>query len=203
MPENTKELFSTPFSPSYWKAAAGELKSTKKLVLTALFIALQIALSAFFIPVGANLRIFFTFFITALGGLIYGPVLALIAGLLNDLIGYMVHPSGPFFWGYILTSMAGALIYALFFYRTRITIVKIALAKLCVNVFVNIGLNCLWSQMLYGKGYLYYLAKSLVKNIALLPVEIIILVLFFQLMLPVLYHTKLVVRQPTNRIPVI
>ena len=37
-------LYSHPFSRAYWKDAASELKDTKMLVITALMIALRIAL---------------------------------------------------------------------------------------------------------------------------------------------------------------
>ena len=93
---------------------------------------------------------------------------------------------GPFFPGYTLTAMAGSFVYALFLYRARITVRRIVLCKLCVNLLVNVGLNCLWSAMLYSKGYLFYLGQSLAKNLLMLPVEIVILLTFLRIMLPVL-----------------
>ena len=58
------------------------------------------------------------------------------------------------------------------------------LAKLVVNLGVNVGLGALWSSMLYGKGYYYYLVKSLIKNIGMLPIETVLLFLFFKAILP-------------------
>ncbi|WP_343252517.1 folate family ECF transporter S component [Ligaoa zhengdingensis] len=194
-------LFSTPFSLAYWRAACGELKSLRMLALAALFVGIRVVISTFFIPVGENLRIYFSFFETALCGLVCGPVIGVMAGFVGDLVGFFVHPFGGFFFGYTVTAMVSGLIYGLAFYRTRITALKVFLCKLSINLLVNVGLGALWSAMLYGKGYYYYLAKSLVKNLLLLPIETVLLVLFFQLMLPVLARAHLGAPQPTKRIP--
>ena len=90
--------------------------------------------------------------------------------------------------------------YALFFYRARITGLRILLAKLTVNVGVNIALGALWSSMLYGKGYYYYLVKSTIKNIGLLPVETILLFLFFKAALPAAIHGGLLPEQKGVRL---
>lgn len=77
----------------------------------------------------------------------------------------------------------------------------IVLCKLCVNLLVNVGLNCLWSAMLYSKGYLFYLGQSLAKNLLMLPVEVVILLTFLRIMLPVLSSAGLTPPQPTKHIP--
>ena len=201
--EQTQLLFDTPFSLKYWSCAKMEMKSVKILVLTALFIAMRIAVSSFFIPVGDNLRIYCSFFVNALGSMIYGPFVALAQGFVSDILGFIIHPSGAFFPGYVLTSMAGSFLYALFFYRTKISVLKIFLCKLSVNVLVNIGMGSLWSAMLYGNGFFYYAAKSIVKNITLLPFEVIVLCLFFRIMMPVLMRSGLIPIQKNFKISIL
>ncbi len=199
-PSKTK-LFPLPFTKEYWQTAVREGKQLRMLAVAALLVALRIVISSFFIPIGENQRIYFSFFVNALGSLIYGPVVSLGTGFVSDILGYIIHPTGEFFPGYTLTTMMGAFTYAVFFYRARITVLRITLCKICVNLLVNVGLGALWSTILYGKGYLYYLTKSLIKNIGMLPVEVIVLVLFFQMMLPVVSRLKLTPPQPTTRIP--
>jgi ECF transporter S component (folate family) len=194
-------LYSAPFFPSYWRSAARELESLRILALAALFVAIHVALRALFIPVGENLRIYFTFFVTALSAMICGPVIALISGFIGDILGYIVTPSGIFFPGYTLSSMLGGLTFALFLYRARISVLRILLSKLCVNLFVNMLLGSVWSAVQFGKGYYSYLAKSAAKNILLLPFEVILLTLFFQLAIPTAVRAGLMPRQPTRRIP--
>lgn len=201
MTQYVRTLFSHPFSKAYWKDASSQSKSVRILAIAAIFIALKIAFASFFIPVGDNLRVYFSFLITAIQAAVCGPVVAMFCGFFGDLIEFALHPSGPFFIGYSISSLLGALLYALFFYKARITILRIALSKLCVNLFVNVILGSLWSYMLYSKGFLYYLAKSVVKNTVMLPFEIILLVLFFQLILPYLQKQGWISPQKYKRIP--
>lgn len=169
-----------------FKTSIQKLKSTKNLTIIALLIATKIAIGSIYIPVGDNLRIYFKFFITALEGAMFGPSVAIITGALSDLIGFILFPSGPFFIGYTISSATGGLIFALFLYDTNITVLKLALSKLFVNIFVNIGMGSLWSSILFSKGYIYYLIQSTIKNIVLLPFEIILLTIVFNLLLPYL-----------------
>lgn len=194
-------LLPGPWSPAWWRSALAELRSFRTMVLAALLLALRIVVSAFFIPLGDNLRVYFSFFVTGLGSVVFGPFWALLYGFGSDVLGYLIHPTGGFFPGYVLTAMLGALCYALFLYRARITVLRLFLCKLCVNLLVNVGLGALWSSILYGKGYYYYLAKSIVKNLLLLPVETALLVLFLSLMLPIMARSGLVPAQPGRRIP--
>lgn len=194
-------MFKTPFSVRYWKLAAQELKILRVLAIAALFVGLRIVVSTFFIPLGDNLRIYFSFFVPALGSLIYGPFVGMLSGFASDILGYFVHPSGGFFPGYTVTAILSGLVYALFFYRARITVVRIFFCKFCINLFINVGLGSLWSAILYGKGFYYYMAKSIVKNTLLLPLEVLLLVLFFQMLLPVIGSRGLIPKQDTKRIP--
>ena len=195
-------LFKAPLSFAYWKTAADEIKKPKILAFAALVIAIRIIISSFFIPLPfGNLRIYFGFFANALGSLIYGPVVALFVGFIHDILSYSIAPSGAFFPGYTLTAMLGSFVYALFLYRARISVLRIALCKLSVNLFVNVLLGSLWSAILYNKGYYYYMTTSILKNGTLLIPEIIVLVLFFQMMLPLISKYELIPKPSTLRIP--
>ncbi len=156
---------------------------------------LRIVLSGLYIPLGDNLNIFFGYFVNSLGAAIYGPVVALLSGFATDVLGYFVHPTGPFFPGYVLSTMLGSFFYALFFYRARVTALRVVLAKLSVNLLVNVGLGALWSAIQFSKGYYYYLVKSLAKNIGLLPVEALLLWLFLRAMAPICTKNGLLPKQ--------
>ena len=199
---NPSTLFRTPFSGAYWKQAIADSKSIRMLTVAALLIALRLILKNFNIPISQGQNIYFGYIFNAIGAMIYGPVMGVLTGFVVDILGFILFPSPyGFFFGYTITAIAGSFIYALFFYRTKITVLKIALAKISVNVLVNIGLGALWSSMLYGKGYFYYLAKSVVKNVVMLPVEIFLLYFFLQLMIPILTRMQLIPKQPAAKIP--
>lgn len=172
-------------SRSYWIAALGEVKKLRQLVFAALICALSIVVGALYVVVGDNLRIYFTFFITAAGCAVYGPVMGMLVAAVTDTLNFVLFPSGPYFPGYLLGEMLAALIYGAFLYGRRITVFRLFGAKFLVNYVVNVLLGCLWSQILYGKGYLYYLVKSLIKNSLLLPLEVMALAALFAVLVPV------------------
>ena len=200
--QTSNKLFSTPFSGEYWKSAVSDSKNLRMLTIAALLMALRLILKNFNIPIAQGMTIYFGYLLNALGAMIYGPIMGIITGFVVDILGFILFPSPyGFFFGYTITAMAGSFIYGIFLYKTKLTVFKIALAKLSVNIFVNIGLGALWSSILYGKGYFYYLAKSVLKNTVMLPLEILLLVLFLQVMHPILSQMRICPKQPSKKIP--
>ena len=125
----------------------------------------------------------------------------MVFAVAEDTLSFFLSSGGyPYFPGYALTTLLGCLTYALCFYRARITWRRIILAKTLTNL-QNVFLGSLWSAMLYSKGYLFYLGQSLAKNLLMLPVEIVILLTFLRMMLPVLSSAGLTPPQPTKHIP--
>ncbi len=179
-------LYKHPFSRSYWRDAANDFKKLPTLAFSAVMIAACVALSLIpSIPVGNEVRVSWGFLARATCGMVGGPVNALVFGLAEDTISYLIHPTGPYFPGYALTTMLGTLLYALFLYRAKTSVVRIFLAKLSTNI-LNVTLGALWSSILYGKAYLVVASTSLVKNAIMLPVQTIMLVVLFAALLPIL-----------------
>ena len=195
------QLFKTPFSAAYWKTAAAELKNYRALVFSALMIAACIVLSHCKIPLGENLCLSVTFLARALCALVCGPVVVILFGAAEDTLSFFLSSGGyPYFPGYMLTTILGCMIYALFFYRAKITWRRIILAKVITNI-QNVLLGSLWSAMLYSKGYIYYLTTSAVKNALYLPLQILMLGFLLQALLPVLHKTgKLPLQLPEERL---
>ena len=194
-------IFKTPFSAAYWRTAALEVKNYRSIVFSALMIAACIVLSHCSIRVGESLSISVTFLARALCSLVCGPVMGILFGAAEDTLSFFLSSGGyPYFPGYMLTTILGCMIYALFFYRARITWRRIILAKLLTNM-QNVLLGSLWSAILYSKGYLYYMAASAVKNVLYLPLQILMLGFLFQALLPVLGRQgKLPNQLPQGRI---
>lgn len=190
MSETTSSQASDPScslrSPLYWRGAAGEVKKLRTLAVSAIFLALSSAVASVFIPLPNNLRVYFTYGPKALCAAVIGPVSGLLFGLTGDLLGFVLHPTGGFFPGYTLTSMMGMFLYGLGLYRKKITVRRLALTKLLVNLVCNAGLNVLWSAILYQKAWIVYFTASLTKNLALWPVETAVLVLVFRLVGPLM-----------------
>ena len=185
-----------PFSKDDWSYALQELKKPRCLTFGALVCALSIALGSFYLVVGSNLRIYLTFIVKSLGCAVYGPIVGAIVAFLSDTIGFLLFPSGPYFPGYLLSEILAACIYSLFLYRERFHWLRALAAKMLINYLINVLLGCLWSYLLYGKTYLYYLTTSLIKNTLLQPIEVIIMTVVFSMLRPFLTKYLLV---PRNR----
>lgn len=185
------------FNKEYWESSFQKLKDTKYLTIMALFIALKVMAEVFFdIRIAENLFISLSFVFASIEACIIGPGAGLVSGFITDIISFILNSKGySFFPGYTLSAMLGMFIFGLFFYRQRITITKIIGAKFCINYFVNALLGSVWSTIIMSKGYFYYLAQSLIKNTILLPIEVIILVLLFNLLIPILEKKGLIIKQ--------
>ena len=193
-------MFKFITSKQYWSEAAGRLSDLRVMLICSMCIALSVILGYFYIPLNESLYIRFTYLAASTVGLVAGPVVALVFGAAVDLVDFMLHPTNVFFFGYTISSMVGALIYALFYYRKRITVVRIIFCRLAVNLVVNVFLGAIWSSILYGKGYIYRLVISYIKNIALLPVEVAVTVAFFSLLLLAFKTTNYIPNEQIRKI---
>ena len=188
-------LFPSPFSKGYWRTAAAELKDTKMLVVTALMIALRVALKPLAIPLGPQLSIQTAMLATALGAMIFGPVMAIPAAIISDTVGFMIYPTGDYFLPFVLTEIGSTMLYALLLYRAKVTPTRVMLSRFFICFFINVVLQ----QFIYAWWYVYIgnpdQAKESVlgimtvarifKNLAMFPIEAVVLTLFLKFLLPV------------------
>ena len=182
-------LFDSPFHRDYWRLAVREFSSLRMLILAGILTALRIAIKSLRVPVGPDLNITFGFLVNAVGSMIYGPVVAIAASAVSDTAGAILFPTGTYFFPFIFEEIAGGLIFALFFYRARISTTRVLMGRFSVTVVCNLLLNPLflmWYYALYlGKAYRFMTWPRLAKNIALFPVQTVLLVLLFRLLLPI------------------
>ena len=199
--QKSTALYPHPFSKAYWKDAAAELKSIKMLVVTALMIALRIALKPLAIPLGPQLSIQTAMLATALGAMIFGPVVAIPAAMISDTIGFMIFPTGDYFLPFMLTEIASTMIYALCLYRAKPSATRVIIARFLICFFVNIILQ----QYIFAWQYTYMgnpdkakdavlgimTTARLAKNLFFFPIESIVLTLFLKVLLPVTSRARL------------
>lgn len=169
-----------------------ELKSTRCLALTALLIAINIALDllGLTIKLPPNLRIGFGFLCNAAVGMLFGPVVGMMAGVCTDVLGYFAGnlTMGAYFPGYTLTAITAGLFWGLWLYPRKLTVWRALGAKACINLFCNIGLNTLWLTITGGKAMGALLALRVPKNLLMLPIETVLLYFGMKLVLR-LYQT--------------
>ena len=134
-------------------------------------------------------KISWGFLARALCALVGGPVNALLFGFVEDTVGYFINPDGGYNPFYILTTMLGVFTYALFLYRSEVTVARIFLAKLFTNV-QNVFLQSLGTYLWYsaGKGYWVLVGERAVKNAVMLPIQTVMLAALFAALLPTLHR---------------
>ena len=199
--QKSTAIYPHPFSRAYWRDAAAELKDTKMLVITALMIALRVALKPLAIPLGPQLSIQTAMLATALGAMIFGPVVAIPAAIVSDTVGFMIFPTGDYFLPFMLTEIASTMFYAIFLYRAKVNALRVMLSRFCICFFVNVVLQ----QFIYAWWYVYVgnpeqaresilgimTLSRILKNVAMFPIESVVLTLFLKMLLPVTQRAKI------------
>ena len=197
-------LYATPFSKAYWVDAAMELKNTKILVIAALLIALRVAMKWASVPLAPNLRINIGApLVNALGAMIFGPVVAGLAACVSDTLGVILFPQGPYFFPCMFVEVAGSMIFAMYFYRAKITATRVILARFTMDLLVNICLNsaimCWYFQVIYGKSYVAMILPAVIKNLCMFPIEAFLLALFLSIIIPITYRMGLTFDNSADR----
>lgn len=193
--QRSTTLYAHPFSKAYWKDAAAELKSTRMLVVTALLIALRIALKPLAIPLGPQLSIQTAMLATALGAMIFGPVVAIPAAIISDTIGFMIWPNGDYFLPFVLTEIASTMAYALCLYRAKPSTTRVMLSRFIICFFVNLILQTgilAWQYDYLGNPQKakdqilgIFAVVRVFKNLCMFPIESVVLTLFLRVMMPI------------------
>lgn len=202
--QKSTTLYPHPFSKAYWRDAAMELKDTKMLVIAALMIALRVSMKWTVIPLAPNLNINVGApLINAMGAMIFGPVVAALAACVSDLLGFLLFPQGGvYFLPYMFVEVAGSVLFALFFYRAKVTVTRVILARFSMDLFVNIILNSFVSMWYYaaimGKSYAFMILPAVIKNLCLFPIESFLLTLFLSVVIPVTRRLKLTYVAPSD-----
>ncbi|MBQ9842729.1 MAG: folate family ECF transporter S component [Oscillospiraceae bacterium] len=193
--EKSTAVYKTPFSKGYWRDAAMELKDTKMLVFAALIIALRVALKTLVkIPLAPNLDITPAFLANALGAMVYGPVVGGLAAIISDVLGVLLR-GDTYFLPYVLTEISGSVIFAMFFYRQKITPTRVILSRFCICLFVNIlmqtPIDILFQKVMYGKSTYVLTLPRIFKNLFMFPIESVVLTLFLRVMQPLTTRMRL------------
>lgn len=197
MQKTEQKLYTTPFSRGYWRDAAAQLFDVRILCVTAVLIALRVAIKAVQIPIGPELNITFGFFVNALGASIFGPVVAMLAAAITDTLGCILFPQGSYFFPFIFVEIAGSLVFALWLWRAKLSATRVILSRFSVSVVCNYILNPLimiWYYAWLGNGqsYAFVTLPRVVKNVALFPFEAFLLVIFMGAMIPILARFRLI-----------
>ena len=199
--QKSTALYPHPFSKAYWRDAAAEMKDIRMLVVTALMVALRIALKPFAIYIGPQMAIQTATLATALGAMIFGPVVAIPAAMVSDTIGFMIFPTGDYFLPFMLTEIAGTMFYALCLYRAKPSATRVIIARFLICFVVNVVLQ----QFIFAWQYTYMgnpekakdsimgimTTARIFKNLFFFPIESVVITLFLKVLIPITSRAKL------------
>lgn len=145
----------------------------KKMVLTAMLIAVEIVLSRFCSIATPIVKIGFAFLPIVVVAMMFGPLYAGIAGAAADFIGAILLPIGVYFPGFTLTAFLAGLTYGFFLYQKPKRLVRISIMVLAVSLFLHLGLNTVWIWMITGKGFLAIIPTRILQTGIMIPVMIL------------------------------
>ena len=155
-----------------------ELKKLDTIVMTALLIAIGIVLGYFSIQLTDSIKIGVSFVATQLTAVLFGPVVGAIMGGVADVLKFIMKPTGAFFWGWTFNAMVGPLLYGVLLYKKKLTFVRILISKIVVAIVVNMFLGCLWSSILYGKGFWVLMSSKAIQQVIQVPIQSVIFFAF-------------------------
>ena len=158
-----------------FRESANELRKVQAIAVCGIMGALAIVLGyVATIRIGDYIRVGFSFLPNVIIDFLYGPVVGGIFGGVMDIVKYIMNPTGPFFPGFTISAIVGAVIYGIILYRQKVTILRVFMAQLLVKVVVNLMLNTVWLVMLYGYGLAAILLGRIISNAVMLPIDTVI-----------------------------
>lgn len=103
-----------------FKDSALEFKKLRCITVTAMLIALNLALKSVTVYVTDDLKISFSFLALAAIGMLFGPTVSFLSGAVTDILGLLVaNTIGAFNPLFTLVEAVGAMLYGLFLYKLK------------------------------------------------------------------------------------
>lgn len=162
------------------------------VVVTGVLIGLDLILKMLSVSLTSSVKITFAYLALASIGMLFGPTVGFLAGVLTDIIGYLFRPEGGFNILFTLVEAVGAMIYGLFLYgikplspdvgKERENLKKtlpVILSKVTVVIVCNLILTpmamVLSGYMTFDSMLAAYPVR-LIKNLIQCPVDCIIMI---------------------------
>ena len=157
------------------------MTKNKKILITAILLASEIILGRFLAIRTPILTISFSFVPLILIAIILGPKYAILNGILSDLIGALLFPTGPYFIGYTISNALSGLVYGLFLYQKEFKLDKKFIIKLIISVFIvnfiiHALLNTYWLLITTNKAINFLAPIRFIKQLIMLPIKVITII---------------------------
>jgi len=151
-----------------------KLKDLRVLTTAAMLAAIAVVLGFYKIPISNLIELRFQSFPIAISGALFGPVVGAVVGIIADVGGYLVKPTGPFFPGFTVSSAITGIIYGIILHKNVhkwVLLGKTAIGTAINTLIVGLFLNTLWLSMLYGNPFDVVLVARVPKELIMLPIN--------------------------------
>ena len=147
------------------------MPDTKKLIVSAQLLALDVVLTRLLAINTPVMKIGLGFAAAALCAILYGPWWAAMVAALGDLVGALLFPTGAFFPGFTLTAACTGLIFGLCLYRRDKSLLWPILAAALNVLLVSYLANTAMITYISGTPYTTLLKARAVQLAVMLPVQ--------------------------------
>ncbi len=154
------------------------ISKMKKMILSALLLAMTIVLARFLSINTPLLAIGFSFVPMMLSAIWLGPKYSSIICGLADLIGALLFPFGTYFIGFTISAIIKGLIYGFVLYKggkefsNKELVLRLIIASVVDAIIVKMLLNAVWLVIMYDKAFMAVLATRLVPELIMIPIEV-------------------------------
>lgn len=161
------------------------MRKNRKIIITAVLLAMNIILSRFLSIKTPITKISFAFVPTMLCAIWLGPKWTILLNVLGDVIGAILFPTGPYFIGYTISTAVAGFIYGIFLYKKegmytdKQMFIRLIISTTLVAVIVNAGLNTLWTSITTGKAFIVLLSARILKELIMIPIHVLV-IMFLQ-----------------------
>lgn len=158
--------------------------STKRLCILSILLALNVALEAVSIRITGSLQIKFTFIITMFVATSFTLPECIAFAIAQDILAYILVDSMAYSFnpGYTIQAVITIILYYLFLHKKQ-NLFNIAIVKLIVNIFINVGFGSILSMIDYKTftlpAYVAFISEKIFKNIIMWPIEVLIFFIIF------------------------
>lgn len=170
--------------------------NTKTLVQASVLVAISIVLSRVgTIMITPQLKLGFGETPLMLAGLLFGPFVGGVAGLVADLTGFLFNSFGaPWHPGFTFSSAMWGFIPGLFgmyfkrklFKKNIFSLKRVSIAVTITMIIVSLGLNSFWLYTLYGKALIAMIPGRLISFIVSAPIQSYIITKLIKILRPII-----------------
>lgn len=153
------------------KLYMGEVKKTRTVAVCSMLIAINVIAESFAQDLTAYIRVSFGFVTVPIAAMLFGPYAACMVGILQDVAGFLIRPTGAFIFTLTMNEGITGMIMGIFLYKKKLGVIRVLVAEVVVSVFVSIMLNSVALAPTVGSGLVGILPSRIIKNIIMLPVQ--------------------------------